>query len=435
MKTHIIQNKNGEFILFLPHTCRFFKISKSVKNIVLDIEKGINRKIIVDKYNIDFEKYEKIFEFINQEIIEAPRNIDKVKQISKLALHIVNGCNLNCIYCYANGGTYNSTSSVISNKTLKQTIDTFYNRFDCIECIQFFGGEPTLNLGAIEFVCEYVKRLYESNRISKIPNYTITTNGTCATDYFIDLINKYNIDVTVSLDGNKDITNETRLNRQGYKTADVIENNIVKLRNKTNQPIAAEVTFTQWHINKGISVQDTVDYLYDKFKFKAIHVVPVSAKEHASYRLKNRETFLDAVSSSFKNKKVKYMLVNQILDSLFNKKISNKICGAGATVFSVSAKGDIYPCFMLNDCEEYKLGNVYSLTDEFWDIQEGPMSKYYKYDRFKYDKCNECFNRTICHGCMGINQYTTGNIFESAEEECEFMRKLTEEVIISVLES
>ena len=36
---------------------------------------------------------------------------------------------------------------------------------------------------------------------------------------------------------------------------------------------------------------------------------------------------------------------------------------------------------------------------------------------------------------MGINQYTTGNIFESAEEECEFMRKLTEEVIISVLES
>ncbi|HGD3883178.1 TPA: SPASM domain-containing protein [Streptococcus agalactiae] len=74
------------------------------------------------------------------------------------------------------------------------------------------------------------------------------------------------------------------------------------------------------------------------------------------------------------------MLVNQILDSLFNKKISNKICGAGATVFSVSAKGDIYPCFMLNDCEEYKLGNVYSLTDEFWDIQEGPMSKYYKYD-------------------------------------------------------
>ena len=73
MKTHIIQNKNGEFILFLPHTCRFFKISKSVKNIVLDLEKGINRKIIVDKYNIDFEKYEKIFELVNQEIIEVPK--------------------------------------------------------------------------------------------------------------------------------------------------------------------------------------------------------------------------------------------------------------------------------------------------------------------------------------------------------------------------
>ena len=82
MKTHIIQNKNGEFILFLPNTCRFFKISKSVKNIVLDIEKGIDKKIIVDKYNIDFEKYEKILELINQEIIEVPKNIDKVKKIS-----------------------------------------------------------------------------------------------------------------------------------------------------------------------------------------------------------------------------------------------------------------------------------------------------------------------------------------------------------------
>ena len=149
MKTHIIQNKNGEFILFLPHTCRFFKISKSVKNIVLDLEKGINRKIIVDKYNIDFEKYEKIFEFINQEIIEAPRNIDKVKQISKLALHIVNGCNLNCIYCYANGGTYNSTSSVISNKTLKQTIDTFYNRFDCIECCLLYTSDAADDLTTV----------------------------------------------------------------------------------------------------------------------------------------------------------------------------------------------------------------------------------------------------------------------------------------------
>ena len=73
MKTHIIQNKNGEFILFLPNTCRFFKISKSVKNIVLDIEKGIDKKIIVDKYNIDFEKYEKILELVNQEIIEVPK--------------------------------------------------------------------------------------------------------------------------------------------------------------------------------------------------------------------------------------------------------------------------------------------------------------------------------------------------------------------------
>jgi|GEM_PF-6465548 hypothetical protein len=71
----------------------------------------------------------------------------------------------------------------------------------------------------------------------------ITINGIFATDYFIDLINKYNIDVTVSLDCNKDITNKTRLNRHGYKTADIIENNIVKLRNKTNQLSTAEVTY------------------------------------------------------------------------------------------------------------------------------------------------------------------------------------------------
>lgn len=319
--------------------------------------------------------------------------------------------------------------------TLLKTLDIFFDQFNTIDIIQLFGGEPTINLEAVEIVGSYIESKLSENKIKHRPILCLTTNGMCASDEFIRLVKKYEIKITVSIDGPPAITNQTRLDRKGKGVAETLERNIKKLQKYTGEPKSAEVTFTQCHIDKGITVRDTIRYINEKFGIMDVHVAPVSAPDGAAYKLLNRDSFLDMIPSIIKSRENGFMLVNRVIRNLCIKQATRQICGAGTAVYSVSATGDIYPCFMLTDINEFKLGNIHSINESFWDIAASPLKQYYTFNKFKYEQCADCFNRAICNGCMGINYYSKGDIFHTPDEECEFFKALTENVIIALVES
>lgn len=57
----------------------------------------------------------------------------------------------------------------MNNVTAKRTLEIFVNLFNDIETVQFFGGEPLLNIKCIEETALYVKHLYQKGILKKKP--------------------------------------------------------------------------------------------------------------------------------------------------------------------------------------------------------------------------------------------------------------------------
>ena len=114
-----------------------------------------------------------------------------------LTLNVANKCNLNCAYCYANGGVYSSSENLMNVQTAVDAVKLFAEYYHELKRIKFFGGEPFLNPDAIEATCEICKSLVKQNILRYMPDFDTVTNGTLLNQKLIDLIKTYNIAVTV----------------------------------------------------------------------------------------------------------------------------------------------------------------------------------------------------------------------------------------------
>lgn len=79
----------------------------------------------------------------------------------------------------------------------------------------FHGGEPML-VGASKFAwfCEKVSEL--ENELGVTLHLAITTNGTLINENWCEVIQKYGVGITVSIDGPKNINDSRRIDRKGF---------------------------------------------------------------------------------------------------------------------------------------------------------------------------------------------------------------------------
>lgn len=427
MRIHFIENKDN-LIMYLPDSLKFFKINSTTKSIIIDIINSQDKKYIIDKYQITEDNFNHLKKFVSDSSKEVlTYTIDEYNDyLYKLILNVTSECILNCVYCYEHNDGKNSKSYKSSNEVMQKSLDLFFNKYKNILNIQIFGGEPTLNLDTVEFIGKYINDKYTNGKMEFKPHIGMVTNGTCASDRFIDIINKYNLELTISLDGPKSINDKTRILKNGIGSSNIVLNNISKLKKFTHSIKAVESTFTQYHVDNNLSVLDIIKYLKNELQIKNVHVTPVNAKKAKDFYLQNKKSFIDSIPAiiDYKSKtgqNYSYMILDRMISDLLHKSTSKHICNAGLSTFSVSVNGDIYPCFMLDNVKQYKLGNVF---DDFSLIKQ--------VDRFKINKCKDCFNNTLCFGCLGSNYFSTGDIYNTPNEDCEFKKKLSEQLIISL---
>ena len=76
-----------------------------------------------------------------------------------------------------------------------------FDAYEGAKTIQFFGGEPLYNPRLIIEVCEYLRVLVDNRRISRLPRLGMVTNGTLGDARIIQMLKRYDIGVTISIDG------------------------------------------------------------------------------------------------------------------------------------------------------------------------------------------------------------------------------------------
>lgn len=426
---HIIR-ENEKRVLFLSNRLEFYKINEHTENLINALQQEVNISDIKKRFGVELNEIQKVRNILKRDEKFALLAKD-YPYLRKLVLNISNSCNLNCRYCYANGGSYNSREMLMRTEIARKAIDRFLYIFGEIECIQFFGGEPLLNYRVVEFVCEYISELYRKEEIQVMPRFGIVTNGTIMNDEILEILEKYHIDVTISCDGPEEVNDKLRVSKNKEGTYQKVAKNIELLREKIRIVPNIEVTYTEYHHKNGITIPDLLNFFNESFGIKNVHIAPVSLEKTNELALHNFEDFLNTISEDTIKQNQVIFKVKNLIYNLQHKCGDCKICGAGTDTFSVSVNGQVYPCFMMTDIQRCVLASVNQEKEIFRKEIKNARERYY-FNMIEQFPCKQCFNNLLCNGCMGSNIFETGDPLQPSGEQCGFLKDLTEKVILEL---
>lgn len=131
-------------------------------------------------------------------------------------LHLITSytCNLTCSYCFMLADLGSHGRTLLSFEDAKKGIDLFFRSpYTTDSVIHFYGGEPLLHPQLIDDCLTYIRERYCDTVIPKI-----ITNGTLHSPRVLDLLSRYDFDLSVSMDGDKQSHDVFRLDHRGRST-------------------------------------------------------------------------------------------------------------------------------------------------------------------------------------------------------------------------
>lgn len=433
------------------------------------IEAPRNNRYLLDKVNFDFYKLddsiqitrkassylvctraknviEELEKLKKNTLISLKRKLVKDNDILRLALNISQVCRLKCRYCYANAGTYGNPGFMKRN-VLVRTLDFFLSNYN-VHNIHIFGGEPLLNIEMIEEMF----RILTSKYAKKFNNLRITV----ATSLFVseETINrfikiyesykdKFQIYMVVSLDGPKEIQDNTRPSLDSKSSSfDRIKTNINLLKQK-GFSISFEVTYTKLHKQLGWDILKIYKYFYTEFNAANVIISPVYdwngfldknlridisiAQEYyeiiASLLEKSRKGDLN----DFDRALLRKLLMNYLNpgDSS-DKTIVSTFCPAGSNSFIVDIFGNIYPCQLVVGNPKYRISNVVEDNEEktLRNLKNCRNKDLMLFTKTKYSNCKDCCFLFYCSKCVFKRDYQK-DMFKT----CDVEKKIIETIL------
>lgn len=303
--------------------------------------------------------------------------------LGRLTINIANACNLWCSYCYADHGQYHAPSSLMAPDMAVDIVARCLKLYPRIRSLQFFGGEPLLNVDAIEAVSAYLSaRFGESG-----PALVATTNGTVLSDRAADVLDKYRIGLTVSLDGPADIHDELRPAKSLRSSHAAAMANIAILRRRGIE-LDVECTYTSGHHRHGISVVDLMNYFYHDLAIDVPHIswaylprprhkvddldlsanvfraeIGAQMRAHLPSEILQQQ-FREAAAVSIRNIVARsgpaLSFVMGIAKQLASRTATRNYCPAFNSQLSISAQGEAFPCFMFYGDPRMSMGSIFS---------------------------------------------------------------------------
>lgn len=159
--------------------------------------------------------------------------------VRTLMLYLSEDCNLRCTYCFVN-----KKPRAMTSETARKAVDFFANmgvsgsQQDIH--INFFGGEPFLELDRMEEVIDYSRRPRAG--LPKRIGFSATTNGTIATPQVERILRGSDMSLLVSLDGDAD-NNRLRPFVSGRSSYAAVARNLPKLVSWASM-VVVRMTFT-----------------------------------------------------------------------------------------------------------------------------------------------------------------------------------------------
>jgi len=154
---------------------------------------------------------------------DTTRQITHWSKFKHLTLLLTRRCNLNCVYCYASGGSGKHQHSDMPINLALDACEWYINhlRDERIRVTFHGGGEPTLEQKTIKKVVGYVNKTGSGKKI----RYLITTNGTM-NQSFLQWMMDNDFAISISMDGPPEIQDRNRPLANGGASHFLVEESV-----------------------------------------------------------------------------------------------------------------------------------------------------------------------------------------------------------------
>ncbi|MEO0107488.1 MAG: SPASM domain-containing protein [candidate division WOR-3 bacterium] len=230
--------------------------------------------------------------------------------------------------------------------------------------------------------------------------------------------------------------------KNGEPSFQIISRNIDILK-PYGQPISVEVTYTKKHLTLGISPSDLQDYFEKRFGITNVIVVPVISKNDSLSLSQTIATSLqferirdvNRISENiYIDERIKFIRRLQIFThQILSTSPSKLFCDFGVSNFTITTKGDIYPCQLLVGLNKFKIENVFSDFDKIHYALRKSIRKYRKIsEKAQYKKCADCYLQFYCTGCPA-GEYILNRKFISPSmfDACDMRKEVIKETLIA----
>ena len=360
-------------------------------------------------------------------MLEVPLTFSQKPIVKSLCLHVAHDCNLRCGYCFAGTGDFGHERGMMSKEVAEQAIEFIIKNSGARinSEIDFFGGEPLMNMDTVRHAVSYVRRReIETGKKFKL---TLTTNGVLLNDELNQYLNDNNISLVLSLDGRQAVHDNMRRFVNGQGSYDMVLKNMTKtIQSRDDQNYYMRGTYTACNLDFAADVLDMAAHGCTQ-----LSVEPVVSKD-SRYAL--TEEHLPKLFEEY-DKLAKVYLERKRNGQGFDffhfnldinhgpcvaKRLSG--CGAGHEYLAVTPEGDLYPCHQFVGREEFLLGNVVDGVKN----TELP-NKFRQAHVLNKEECRECWARYYCGGgCHANADMFNKDIHQPYKMGCELQKKRLE---------
>ncbi len=284
-------------------------------------------------------------------------------------------------------------------------------------CVHLYGGEPLINLPAIEAMLNR-SREKEPSRFS----FAVTTNGTCLSQGVVDLLDAGKFQVVLSIDGPAEIHDECRRTAEGAPTHATVMHFLRALRSRTSCGVRGSAV-----VRSGWSLSQATEYLrslpVDVIKAQAVRGAAgtpyaLCESEKQTYLMDLETVGRQVIAELEEGQMPKDDRYTSRVLQLLKGDRREAFCGAGHTTFGITPSGDVLPCVLM-DPEGCLLGHVND-DPETW-VQAG---RRWRESRPLRTECEACSFFHLCGGGCPALMPVCG------VDECEITRKNCEVAIV-----
>jgi uncharacterized protein len=360
----------------------------------------------------------------------VPAAIDPARiPLGTLVLEAAQACNLRCTYCYASGGSYGGAARMMSPELARRAarflVEASGDR-DRVTLV-LFGGEPLLNLPAIEAAVLEAEAAAPARGKKLV--VSLTTNGTRFTPAALAFLRAHPISVSVSIDGPPDMHDANRRypGANGAGTYADIVAGLDALRAQLPRPPAARVTLTpdQW---------ERVPEVFDHVRgvgFLEVGIAPVSPVSAALLPTRAQEETLLAgfahlaqrfTQEAEAGRLLPFSNLLDLLARLHQGQAKEAPCGAGLGYLALDAEGRFFLCHRLAGVDRFCVGDLDRGIDHdriraCLAAQAAP----------RRNDCSACWARSLCAGgCHHDNHLRENELGLPPGGACDFIRSWLE---------